>query len=101
MGADKSAENNPNVPKFICPICLPKPQKFGIFGKKLCLGVRSPWLYLQYTHFCSSESSLAKLLSQQTCYEMNFLDIVQRINDVILCTYHETHIATKTTNSLC
>ena len=27
MGADKSAKNTPNVPKFICPICLPKPKR--------------------------------------------------------------------------
>jgi hypothetical protein len=33
MGADSLAENNeniPNAPKFICPICLPKPQSSGI-----------------------------------------------------------------------
>ena len=29
MGADKSAENTPNVLKFICPNCLPKPKSLG------------------------------------------------------------------------
>ena len=28
MGADCLAENTPNAPKFICPICLPKPKSF-------------------------------------------------------------------------
>ena len=28
-GADSLAENNPNAPKFICPICLPKPKNSG------------------------------------------------------------------------
>jgi hypothetical protein len=34
MGADSSAENTPIAPKFICPICLPKPKKLGISMKK-------------------------------------------------------------------
>ena len=34
MGADSLAENIPNAPKFICPICLPKPQSSGIQWKK-------------------------------------------------------------------
>ena len=29
MGADSSVENTPNAPKFICPICLPKPKRSG------------------------------------------------------------------------
>ena len=29
MGTDKSAENTPNAPKFICPICLLKPNNLG------------------------------------------------------------------------
>ena len=29
MGADKSAENTPNAPKFFGPICLPKSQSLG------------------------------------------------------------------------
>ena len=29
MGADSSAKNTPNVPEFICPICLPKPKSSG------------------------------------------------------------------------
>ena len=29
MGADKSAENTPNAPKFICPNCLLKPKSLG------------------------------------------------------------------------
>ena len=33
----------PNVPEFICPICLPKPKSSGISWKKASLGVRSPW----------------------------------------------------------
>ena len=27
MGADSLAENTPNAPEFICPVCLPKPKK--------------------------------------------------------------------------
>ena len=34
MGAYSLAENTPNVPKFICPICLPKPQNLVISMKK-------------------------------------------------------------------
>jgi hypothetical protein len=29
MGVDNWAENTPNVPEFICPICLPKPKSAG------------------------------------------------------------------------
>ena len=29
MGADKSAENTPNAPKFFGPICLPKSKSLG------------------------------------------------------------------------
>ena len=43
MGADSSAENTPNTPKFICPIFLPKPKSLGFQWKKASLGVRSPW----------------------------------------------------------
>ena len=40
MGADKSAENTPNAPKFVDPICLHKPKSLG-FSKKnsLCVSV--------------------------------------------------------------
>ena len=41
-GADSLAENNPNAPKFICPICLPKPKNSGFQWKKASLGVLSP-----------------------------------------------------------
>ena len=34
MGADRSAENTPNDPKFICPICLLKPKNSGFQRKK-------------------------------------------------------------------
>ena len=34
MGADSLAENNPNAPEFICPICLPK-TKSSEFQKKV------------------------------------------------------------------
>ena len=44
MGADKSAENTPNAPKFIGPNCLPKPKSLGFWWKKASLGVRSPCL---------------------------------------------------------
>ena len=33
MGADKLAENTPNAPKYICPICLPKPKSLGFLKK--------------------------------------------------------------------
>ena len=39
-------ENTPNVPKFICPICPPKPKSLGFQWKGASLGVRSPWLLL-------------------------------------------------------
>ena len=35
MGADSFAENTPNAPEFICPICLPKPKSSGFNGKRL------------------------------------------------------------------
>ena len=38
-----SAENTPNDPKFICPICLPKLKSSGFHWKKASLGVLSPW----------------------------------------------------------
>ena len=44
MGADSLAENTPNAPEFICPICMPKPKSSGFQWKKASLGVRSPWL---------------------------------------------------------
>ena len=44
IGADsKYFENTPNVPKFICPNCLPKPKSLGFRWKKASLDVRSPW----------------------------------------------------------
>ena len=43
MGFDSLAENIPNAPEFICPICLPKPKSSGFQRKKASLGVRSPW----------------------------------------------------------
>ena len=44
MGADSLAENTPNAPEFICPMCLPKPKSSGFQWKKASLGVRSPWI---------------------------------------------------------
>ena len=44
MGADKSAENTPNAPKFICLNCLPKPKSLEFRWKKASLDVRSPCL---------------------------------------------------------
>ena len=41
MGADKLAENTPNLPEFICPIWLPKPKSSGFQWKKASLSVRS------------------------------------------------------------
>ena len=38
MGADKSAENTPNAPKIVGPICLPKPKSLRFLKKKLSLG---------------------------------------------------------------
>ena len=43
LGAVSLTENTPNTPKFICPICLPKPKSFEFQLKKVSLGVRSPW----------------------------------------------------------
>ena len=43
MGADSAAENTPNAPEFICPICPPKPKSSGFKWKKASLGIRSPW----------------------------------------------------------
>ena len=42
MGADKSGENTPYVPKFLCINCLPKPKSLGFRWKKASLGLRSP-----------------------------------------------------------
>ena len=44
--ADNSAENTPNAPKFIRPICLSKPKNLGFHWRKASLGVRSPWFGL-------------------------------------------------------
>ena len=38
MGADSLAENTPNAPEFICPICLPKPKSSGFQWKKGFIG---------------------------------------------------------------
>ena len=38
MGAYSSAENAENAPKFICPICLPKPKNLGFQWKKGIIG---------------------------------------------------------------
>ena len=35
MGADSSAENTPNAPEFMSPICLPKPKSSGFQEKRL------------------------------------------------------------------
>ena len=37
MGAESLTENTPHAPKFICPICLPKPKSSGFQWKKLRL----------------------------------------------------------------
>ena len=42
MGADSWAENTPNAPEFICPICLLKPKSSGFQWKKASLDIRSP-----------------------------------------------------------
>ena len=44
MGADKSAKNTLNAPKFICPNCLPKAKSLGFRWKKVSLGGRNPCL---------------------------------------------------------
>ena len=41
--ADSSAEDSPNAPEFICPICLLKPKSSGFQKKGASFGVRSPW----------------------------------------------------------
>ena len=41
MGTDSLAENTPNAPEFIFPICLPKPKSLGFQWKQASLGVRS------------------------------------------------------------
>ena len=35
MGADESAENTPNAPYFLVPICLSKPKSLGFLKKAL------------------------------------------------------------------
>ena len=39
MGADSSAENSPNAPEFICPICLTKSKSSGFQWEKASLGL--------------------------------------------------------------
>ena len=34
ISADSSAENTPNTPEFICPICMPKPKSSGFKWNK-------------------------------------------------------------------
>ena len=65
MGADSSAENTPNVPKFICPICLPKPKSLGFRWKKSSLGVRSPWAESwKDFHFVFASEIVWRLIAQ-------------------------------------
>ena len=40
MVADSSAENTPNAPEFVCPICLPKTKSSGLQWEKASLGIR-------------------------------------------------------------
>ena len=47
MGADKLAENTPNVPKLFGPICLPKPKCLG-FSKSPLLPLAA-FAILEYT----------------------------------------------------
>ena len=49
MGTDRTAENTPNAPKFICTICLPKPKSSGCQWRKDLLDVRSPWYLHTYS----------------------------------------------------
>ena len=44
MSAHGSAENTPNTPEFVCPICFLKAKGSGFQWKNASLGVRSPWL---------------------------------------------------------
>ena len=46
MGADDLAENTPNDPEFIGPICVPKPKNSGFQWKIASLGIRTPFFYL-------------------------------------------------------
>ena len=46
-GADKSAKNIPNAPRFICLNCLLKPKNWNFDDKKASLGVRSPCIKRQ------------------------------------------------------
>ena len=39
MGADTLAENTPNAPKIVSPICLPKPKSWGFSKKTLWMSV--------------------------------------------------------------
>ena len=41
--AYNSAENTPNAPKFISPICLSKPKSLGYHWKKASSGIRSQY----------------------------------------------------------
>jgi hypothetical protein len=66
MGADKSAENTPNAPKFICPNFLPKPKILNFCEKKASLGVRSPCL-MQWKQRRQAKASKKFHISLQNC----------------------------------
>ena len=59
MGADKLAENTPNAPTLLVPICLPKPKILGFF--LLVSAVRG--LYFQRLNYHAMDRIKAMLSS--------------------------------------
>ena len=95
MGADKSADNITNAPKFICPNCLPYPKSLGFLWKKVSLGVRSPWERI----ICKVENALGlefhhpSILRNTTPGQLNYC--VQRTSQKIARLGSKDHIKSK------
>jgi hypothetical protein len=81
MGADSLAKNTTNAPKFICPICLPKPKSSGFQQKKASLGVRSPGLLLTAGH--KSAITVHSAMAVQLVQLRGFISQSHKINSTI------------------
>ena len=68
MGVDSLAENTPNAPEFIRPICLLKPKSSGFQWKKASLGVHSQWNLLSSSIVKVTHHHLELLTNQKQNY---------------------------------
>ena len=99
MGADSLAENTPNVPEFICLICLPKHKSSGFQWKKASLSVRSPWIlpwvisfvgYVIYLHLKISPIYCRHWFIQKLCNLFWNTNLKQKTEESKLFTVRNT-----------